>query len=154
LLAFGLTACGQQAQPEQTVVSTAAESLTLSTATAERLAGHYVRDGVRISFDSIRTAATFKFVIKANDGRAIIRGEKTAEQKFTTSVLDSRLNIFYDLAATENNVSYEGDQTAMDEAQQLPEYQALPWMSHALGEHGYNGRDYPAALAMHMFNKG
>ena len=27
-------------------------------------------------------------------------------------------------------------------------------MSRALGEHGYNGRDYPAALAMHMFNKG
>ena len=97
------------------MVSTANESLTLSTATAERLAGHYVRDGMRISFDSIRTASTFRFEIKANDGRAMIRGEKTAEQKFTTSVLDSRLNIFYDLAATENNVSYEGDQTAMDE---------------------------------------
>jgi hypothetical protein len=154
VMVLGLAACGQQAQPEQTVVSTASESLTLSTATAERLAGHYVRDGVRISFDSIRTAAIFRFEIKAADGRVIIRGDKTAEQKYTTSVLDNRLNMFDDLAATENNVSYEGDQTAMDEAQKLPEYAALPWMSRALGEHGYNGRDYPAALAMHMFNKG
>jgi len=71
-----------------------------------------------------------------------------------THVLDNRGLVFYDLAAAEDNVTYSGDPTALDAAQALPEYRALPWLSHALGGAGFTGRDYPATLALHMFNKG
>src|SRR4051794_25136921 len=154
VLSVALAACGTATPADTVVVSTASESLTLSSATPERLTGHYTRDGVSMAFDSVRTADLFRFEIKLADGRVLVHGEKMAENKFLTSVLDGRLNLFYDLAATENNVSTEGDQTALDEAHALPAYAALPWLSHALGANGFNGRDYPAALAMHMFNKG
>jgi hypothetical protein len=125
----------------------------MSSATPERLTGHYTRDGVTIAFDSIRNAAIFRFEIKTADGRVLVRGDKMGDSQFVTSVLDGRMNLFYNLAATDNNVSTEGDQTAMDEAQKMAEYAMLPWLSHNLGANGFNGRDYPAALAMHMFNK-
>jgi hypothetical protein len=153
LVALTFAACSTQA-PETSIVSTASESLSLSAATPERLTGHYSHDGVTLSFDSVRTTAQFIFEIKASDGRVLVHGEKVAENQFSTRVLDGRLTLVYDLASNADNVSTQGDPAALDEAQQLPEYAALPWLSHTLGANGFNGRDYPAALAMHMFNKG
>jgi hypothetical protein len=145
--------CGQSAPNETVVVSTADTLLTLGSATPERVAGHFTRDGVTIAFDSIRTATVFRFEILNSDGSALIRGDQRGTQQFDTNVLGGRGIIHYDLAATDNNVSYEGDTDALTAAQQRPEYAVLPWLSHALGDNGFNGRDYPATLALHMFNR-
>jgi hypothetical protein len=118
------------------------------------LTGHFERNGVKLSFDSIRTAALFRFEVITEDGTILIRGEQIAEQKFVTHVLNSRLNITYDLTAGADNVTSDGDETALAAAEATPEYAQLPWLSNALGNNGYNGRDYPSALALHMFNRG
>src|SRR5262245_2568597 len=80
-LSLALAACGTPAPADTVVVSSANESLTMSSATPERLTGHYTRDGVSLSFDSVRTASIFRFEIKLADGRALVRGEKTGENK-------------------------------------------------------------------------
>jgi hypothetical protein len=125
--------------------------LTLSHATSERLAGQYDREGVVVSFDSVRTGNTFRFEIRGADGRSLIRGEMLGTT-FVTHVLDDRLVLSYQ-DSVEQGVTYSGDQAALGDLERSPESAILPWLSRQLGEFGYNGRDYPASLALHQFSR-
>jgi hypothetical protein len=150
-----------EAGPEQTSYG----ALTLRNAEPERISGRFSRDSVSVDFDTIRTAAVFTFEIRSADGKLLVNGGQRGEDYFTR-LFDGRAEVVFSklMAQTiedgqappevsDANLAINGDQAAMADLEKLPEYALLPWLSRALGEKGLNGRDYPAALALHQFGK-
>jgi len=128
------------------------DPLQLSSDSKERLTGQFRRDGVTVRFDSVRVGEVFRFEILRADGSSLVRGE-LVDQQFVTTVLGGKLRLAYATDDSEEDLVLSGDENAVAELEATPEYAILPWLSHELGVRGYNGRDYPSALAMHMFNK-
>jgi len=161
MLAVGCGSANEPAQPDQTAFG----AITLRNAVPERVSGRFTRDGVAIDFDSIRIAGAFKFELRDADGQLLVNGGRRGDDYFTSLFGGRAEVVFTQLLAqaiqdgaeppnvSDQNLVMNGDPAAMADLEKRPEYALLPWLSRALGERGYNGRDYPASLALHQFGK-
>jgi len=137
--------------------------VTMRVSTPTRIAGDYVADnGVKLSFDSARTADTLFLDVRAADGRVLVHAETLADD-YRFTYLDGRLTLDVAKAwvervraeepdgpaSQEDAMRWTGDPALLDEMLALPEVAALPWMSRELGAMGFTGSDYPASLALH-----
>ncbi len=161
-----LGACVEGSPPTQQTDPTPREGLTLTQRSPERVAGVYrdLEKGVEVSFDSAREGDRVMLRLNGNGGRHLISID-TVGDTYTMSYMDGRLTMTADrdtlMSKSESDdpatqldgVKVDGDLTVLDEIMNSPEAAALPWVSHALGEAGITGYDYPAALPIHKMGR-
>lgn len=138
--------------------------LTLAQDDQNRFSGLYERDDLGIRFvaslknDDITTLSittregTAMFETNADEnnidltiaGAFLQRAKRADIVQFKTALRASEEDALDDL-----EVDSIGDEAAVDSLKDYPEYALLPWLSYALGEFGYNGRDYPIVFPIH-----
>jgi hypothetical protein len=142
----------------------AADGLTLTTATKERLTGAFSdAAGNLLRFDTAKIGDDLYFDLTGIGGKQIIHIE-TVGESYEFSYMGGALKMHTTKAfvaqaraqaeAQPDGVStdgfiFEGDTHALDEMLQLPEIAQLPTLSRALGVRGFTGSDFPASLALH-----
>jgi hypothetical protein len=132
--------------------SDGSESVQLSTATPEHLAGRYTdTQGRTIDFDSTRDGDVLELDVRT--AAHVLVHVETVGDEYRFSYYDGRARLTVDKAwvadPREEDAQWDGDPTSLDEELALPEVADLPWLSRQLGVMGYTGSDYPSSLALH-----
>ena len=169
VLAIALIGCGNASTgSNEPTPAVAADGITLTTSTHERLSGSYSdAAGNLLRFETARIGDDLYFDLTGIGGRKIIHIE-TIGESYEFSYMDGALKMHTtktfvaqaraqaeaqpDGVSTDGFV-FEGDTHALDAMLQLPEVAQLPALSRALGVRGITGSDFPASLALHKAAK-
>jgi hypothetical protein len=169
VLAIALIGCGNASTgSNEPTPAVAADGITLTTSTHERLSGSYSdAAGNLLRFETAKIGDDLYFDLTGIGGRKIIHIE-TVGDNYEFSYMDGALTMHTTKAfvaaaraqaeAQPDGVStdgfvFEGDTHALDAMLQLPEVAQLPALSRALGVRGITGSDFPASLALHKAAK-
>ncbi len=162
-IAFILAGCSTTADVDVDVDEK--DGLRLRATHADHLAGDYTDPtrGQVLRFDSTRDGDLFTLRLATGAGVPLIDAD-TIGDTYRFSYLGGRLTMTVDRAwieavraegedgpagQDESALRWEGDMAVLDEMLTIPEVQALPWMSRALGARGFTGASHPASLALH-----
>jgi len=163
VLAIALIGCGNASTgSNEPTPAVAADGITLTTSTHERLSGSYSdAAGNLLRFETARIGDDLYFDLTGIGGRKIIHIE-TVGESYEFSYMDGALKMHTtktfvaqaraqaeaqpDGVSTDGFV-FEGDTHALDAMLQLPEVAQLPALSRALGVRGITGSDFPATAA-------
>ncbi len=143
--------CGAVGELEDPGVATGAEALELTESTPNRVVGTYTRDGIKVSFASIREGIP-TFVLRDADGNVLVSTAGDADGRVMT-VLDRytlRANAAFDPAVIkEVPATPSGDSGAFATLLLSKEAGLLPHLSRALGQRGLTGATHPASFDLH-----
>lgn len=136
------------------------DGISLSVAESGHVVGSFVLDGVGVDFDSVRDAAGVRLSLRSSDGRLLLELHDDLQAKQQTIRFGNRLSqtISHRLlsaptleaAPDASEFQTTGELSAAQDFGDTAEYRLLPALSRALGELGFDGRSYPAALPLHL----
>jgi hypothetical protein len=160
LLLLGCESAELPAAGDGTTESAQQQGLTLSVVETGHLVGSFTRAGVRVDFDSTRGDAGFQLTLKNRRGETLLEIDDDAQAKLQTIRFGQRLrqtvshrlltSPTLDSAPDPGEFQSAGEANAAVDFGNTPEYALLPQLSRALGELGFDGRSYPAALPLHL----
>ncbi|MEO8552461.1 MAG: hypothetical protein ABI678_20935 [Kofleriaceae bacterium] len=176
LFVVGCQATDPQPPPPNT--ASADETLVLEAASQTALRGTFRHGATTVRFDMYQDGVVQRVAIASADNHELVTQTQVGDT-LGISVFGGVAGSYTDLAvvrasarmgaaptsaegadavarvdqnrlAAEGAVALVGDQHEFVRFEELPEAATVAWLSRALGMRGYNGRDYPLTLRLHL----
>ncbi len=149
-------------------------ALGIREVTPASIAGVYQRGGRGLRFSASEANDTVALLLETLDGRELLRitdrgpeaellvfGEyqetvdkASLARRRQALLAQERRGLVLPEELPPLQIKQRGDIGTVYGLIALPEYDLLPWLSRALGERGYTGRDFPASLPIHLIAVG